>query len=59
MKYNLVTSREMRGMGRVARMGEMRNVYRILVRKSEERRQLKRSTCTWEDNIRTDLRETR
>jgi hypothetical protein len=34
-------------------MGEMRNAYKILVRKPEEKRQLR-----WKDNIWMDLRET-
>jgi hypothetical protein len=38
-------------------MGEMRYVYNILAGKSECRRQLIRTRCTWEDNIRMDLRE--
>jgi hypothetical protein len=43
--------------GDVARMGEMRNVYKILVGKPEEKRQLKRPGLTWDDNIRISLRE--
>jgi hypothetical protein len=38
-------------------MGAKRNAYRILVRKPEGKRLLGRHTCTWEDNIITDLRE--
>jgi hypothetical protein len=38
-------------------MGERRNAYRILVGKSEGKRQLGRPRRRWEDNIRTDLRE--
>jgi hypothetical protein len=41
----------------VARMGELRNTYNILVGKPEVNRQLGRPRCTWEDNIRMDLRE--
>jgi hypothetical protein len=41
----------------VARMGEMRNVYNILVGKPEGNRPLGRPTLRWEDNIRMDLRE--
>jgi hypothetical protein len=39
-------------------MGEMRNVYSILVRKPEGKRPLGRFWRRWEDNIRKDLRET-
>jgi hypothetical protein len=36
-------------------MGEMRNAYKILVRKSEWKRTLGRIRRRWEDNIRLDL----
>jgi hypothetical protein len=32
----------------------MRNAYKILVRKSEEKRPLRRSTHRWENNIKMD-----
>jgi hypothetical protein len=38
-------------------MGEMRNVYKILVRKPGGRRPLGRPRHGWEDNIRMDVRE--
>jgi hypothetical protein len=38
-------------------MGEKRNVYRLLVRKSEEKRPLGRPRRRWVDNIRMDLGE--
>jgi hypothetical protein len=41
----------------VARIGEKRNVYRILVGKPEGKRPLGRLRCRWEDNINMDLRE--
>jgi hypothetical protein len=41
----------------VARMGEGRNVYRVLVGKPEGRRPLGRPRRRWEDGIRMDLRE--
>jgi len=47
----------MRWAGHVARMGEGRVVYRILVGKPEGRRPLGRPRRRWEDNIRMDLRE--
>jgi hypothetical protein len=41
----------------VARMGEKRNVYRLLVRKSEGKRPLGRPRRRWMDNIKKDLLE--
>jgi hypothetical protein len=38
-------------------MGERRNAYRILVGKSEGKRQLGRPRRRWLDNIKMDLRE--
>jgi hypothetical protein len=38
-------------------MGEMRNANSNLVRKPEVERPLGRSSRSWEDNIRLDLRE--
>jgi len=35
----------------------MRNVYKILVRKHEGKRQQRRHGCTWDDSIRMDLGE--
>jgi len=43
--------------GHVARMGEERGVYRVLVGKPEGRRPLGRPRRRWVDNIRTDLQE--
>jgi hypothetical protein len=43
--------------GNVARMGEGRGVYRILVGRPEGKRPLGRPRRTWEDNIKMDLRE--
>jgi len=39
----------------VARMGEMRGVYRVLVGKPEGKRPLRRPRRRWEDNIKMDL----
>ena len=41
----------------MARMGEGRGVYRVLVRKSEGNRPLGRPRRRWEDNIKMDLQE--
>jgi hypothetical protein len=42
----------------VARMGEDRKVYKVLVGKPKERRPLGRPRRGWEDGIRMDLRVT-
>jgi hypothetical protein len=42
----------------VARMGEERKMYRVLVGKSAGKRQLGRPCRRWEDGIRMDLGET-
>ena len=49
--------RRMRWAGHVARMGEERGVYRVLVGKSEGRRPLGRPRRRWARNIRMDLQE--
>ena len=43
--------------GHVARMGEGRGIYRILVGKPEGKRPLERPRRRWEDNIKMDLQE--
>jgi hypothetical protein len=43
--------------GHVARTGELRNAYIILVRKPDRKISLGRPRYRWEDNIRMDLRE--
>jgi hypothetical protein len=48
----------MRWAGNVARMGEERKLYKVLVGKPEEKRPLGRPRRRWEDGIRMDLRET-
>jgi len=45
----------MRWVGHVARMGEERWVYRILVGKPKGKRPLRRPRRRWVDNIRMDL----
>ena len=47
----------MRWTGHAARMGEEREVYRVLVRKPEGKRPLGRLRRRWVDNIRMDLQE--
>ena len=41
----------------MARMGEGRGVYRVLVGKPEGKRPFGRPRCRWEDNIKMDLQE--
>jgi hypothetical protein len=53
----MIKSRRMRWAGHVARMGEKRNAYRILVRNPEGKRPLGRPRRRWVDNIKMDLRE--
>jgi len=45
----------MRRTGHVARIGEGRGVYRVLVEKPEGKRSLGRPRHRWEDNIKMDL----
>jgi hypothetical protein len=49
-------SRRMRWAGHVARMGEPRNAYRILMGKPEGKRPLGRPRRRWVDNIKMNLR---
>jgi hypothetical protein len=53
----MIKSKRMRWAGHVARMGEMRNAYRILVGKPEGKRPLERPRRRWVDNIKMNLRE--
>jgi hypothetical protein len=53
----VIKSRRMRWAGHVARMGEERGVYRLLVGKPKGRRPLGRPRRRWVDNIRMDLQE--
>jgi hypothetical protein len=43
--------------GHVARMGERRDAYRILVGRPEGRKPLGRPSRRWEDNIKMDLKD--
>jgi hypothetical protein len=53
----IIKSRRMRWAGHVARMGEKRNAYRILVKMPEGKRPLGRPRRRWVDNIKMGLRE--
>jgi hypothetical protein len=55
--FRFIKSRRMRWTGHVARMGERRGVYRILVGKPERERPLRRPRHRWENNIKMDLQE--
>jgi hypothetical protein len=51
----IIKLRSIRWAGHVARMGEKRNAYRILVGRSEGRRPLGRPRLRWVDNIKIIL----
>ena len=51
----VIKSRKMRWAGHVARMGEERGSYRVLVWKPEGKRPLGTPRRRWVDNIRLDL----
>ena len=53
----VVKSRRMRWAGHVARMGEDREVHRVLVGKPEGKRPLGRPRRRWDDNIKMDLQD--
>jgi hypothetical protein len=55
----MIKARRMRWAGHVARKGEKRNAYKILVRKPEGKTPLGRRRYIWEDNIKVDFREIR
>jgi hypothetical protein len=51
-----IKARRMRWAGHVARMGEGRNLYKVLMEKPEGKRPLGRPKRRWKDGIRMDLR---
>jgi hypothetical protein len=53
----IIKPRRMRWAGHVARMGEKRNVYRLLVGKPEGKRPLGRPRRMWIDNIKMYILE--
>jgi hypothetical protein len=53
----IIKSRRMRWAGHVARMGEKRKVYRLLVGKPEGRRPIGRPRRRWIDNIKMYILE--
>jgi hypothetical protein len=57
-KYcSVIKSRRIRWVGLVACMGRKRDAYRVLMGKSEGKRQLGRPRRRWEDNIKIVLLE--
>ena len=57
MSLMICTAHQILWAWRVARMGERRGVYRVLVVKPEGNRPLGRPGRKWEDNIKMDLQE--
>jgi hypothetical protein len=53
----VMKSRRMRWTGHIARTGERKWVYRILVGRPEGRRPLGKQRSRWEDNTKMDLQE--
>ena len=53
----VIKSSRMKWLGHVARMGEGRGVYGVLVGKPEGKRPLGRPRHRWEDNIKIDFQE--
>jgi len=53
----VIKSRRMRWAGHVARIGEGRGVYKVLVGKPGGKRPLVRPRRRWENNIKMDLQE--
>ncbi|KAJ4446675.1 hypothetical protein ANN_13372 [Periplaneta americana] len=53
----IIKPRRLRWAGHVARTGESRNAYRVLVGRPEGKRPLGRPRRRWEDNIKMDLSE--
>ena len=53
----VIKSRRMRWVAHVARMGEIRGVYRVLVGKPEGKRPLGKPRRRWEDNIKMHLQD--
>jgi hypothetical protein len=53
----VIKSRRMRWAGHVARMGERRYIYRVLVGRPEGKRPFGRPIHRWKDDIKMDLQE--
>jgi hypothetical protein len=46
-----------RGQTSLSSIGDIRNAYKILVLKPEEKKLFRRSRCRWEGNSKVDLKE--
>jgi hypothetical protein len=55
----LIKSRRMRWKGHLARKGDTRGSYRVLVGRPEGKKPLRRPRRRWENNIETDVQEVR
>jgi len=55
--FRVIKSRRIKRTGHIARIGEWRGAYRVLVRETEGERLLRRPRRTWEDNIKMVLQE--
>jgi hypothetical protein len=55
--FRMMKLRKMRWVGHVARMGERRGLYSVLVGNPEGMRPLGRPRHRWEDNFKMDLQE--
>jgi hypothetical protein len=51
----IIKSRRTRWVGHVARIGEKKNTYRLLVGKAAGKRPLGRPRCRWMDNIKMEI----
>jgi hypothetical protein len=57
MRRKIIKSRRVRWAGHVARIGENRNAYRLLVGKPEGKRPPERPRRRWVDNVKMNLGE--
>ena len=55
--FRAIKSRRMRWARHVARMGERRGVYMVLVRRPDGKKPLVRPRHRWKDNIKMELQE--
>jgi hypothetical protein len=55
--FRVITSRRMRCAGHIARKGEGRCMYRVLVGKPVGKRPVRRPRRRWVDNLKVDLKE--
>jgi hypothetical protein len=53
----VIRSRRMRWTGHVARMGDKRGAYNVLVGRPEGKRSLSRPRLSWKNNMKIDLQE--